>query len=137
MHRSALPGVIVFAVGVACLAFSGGLGGVVGQGGRHALLLLGGLVATIVGIVLLAPLGISVLRADAGPRMPVAVRIALRDMVRYRARSGAALAATTFAVFMAMAICIVASTRFGNTSAPNTLITAYAVSTYHLQGQLN
>jgi len=46
--------------------------------------------------------------------MPVAVRIALRDLVRYRARSGAALAATTFAVFLAMAICIVASTRFGN-----------------------
>ena len=114
VHRSTLPGVIVFGGGVACLAFSGGLGGVAGQGGRHALLLLGGLVAVIVGIVLLAPLGISVLAAGAGPRMPVAVRIALRDLVRYRARSGAALAATTFAVFLAMAICIVASTRFGN-----------------------
>src|SRR5262249_37041619 len=114
VHRSALPGVIVFAGGVACLAFAGGLGGVAGQGGRHALLLLGGLVAVIVGIVLLAPLGISVLAAGAGPRMPVAVRIALRDLVRYRARSGAALAATTFAVFLAMAICIVASARFGN-----------------------
>ena len=115
VHRSALPGVIVFAVGVACLAFTGGLAGVAGQGhagqGR-ALLLLGGLVATIVGIVLLAPLAISVLAAGAGPRMPVAVRIALRDLVRYRARSGAALAATTFAVFLAMGICIVASTRF-------------------------
>ena len=114
VHRSTLPGVIVFGGGVACLAFSGGLGGVAGQGGRHALLLLGGLVATIVGIVLLAPLGISVLAAGTGLRMPVAVRIALRDLVRYRARSGAALAATTFAVFLAMAICIVASTRFGN-----------------------
>ena len=113
-HRSALPGAIVFAVGVVCLAFSGGLGGVVGQGGRHALLLLGGLLATIVGIVLLAPLGISVLAAGAGPRMPAAVRIALRNLVRYRARSGAALAATTFAVFLAMAICLVAATRFGN-----------------------
>ena len=117
VHRSALPGVIVFAVGVACLAFTGGLAGVAGQGhaaqGR-ALLLLGGLVATIVGIVLLAPLAISVLAAGAGPRMPVAVRIALRDLVRYRARSGAALAATTFAVFLAMGICLVASTRFDN-----------------------
>ncbi len=115
VHRSALPGVIVFAAGVVCLAFTGGLAGVAGQGhagqGR-ALLLLGGLVATIVGIVLLAPLAISVLAAGAGPRMPVAVRIAVRDLVRYRARSGAALAATTFAVFLAMGICIVASTRF-------------------------
>ena len=32
VHRSALPGVIVFAVGVACLAFTGGLAGVAGQG---------------------------------------------------------------------------------------------------------
>ena len=42
-----------------------------------------------------------------GPRLPVAVRIALRDLVRYRARSGAALAATTFAMFLAMGICLV------------------------------
>ena len=121
VHRSAVPGVIVFAVGVACLAFAGGLAGVAGHGhagqGR-ALLLLGGLVATIVGIVLLAPLAISVLAAGAGPRMPVAVRIALRALVRYRARSGAALAATTFAVFLAMGICLVASISFGNPLDP-------------------
>ncbi len=112
VHRSALPGVIVFAGGVACLAFTGGWTGA--GGGKDALLLLGGLVATIVGILLLAPLAVSVLAAGAGPRLPVAIRIALRDLVRYRARSGAALAATTFAVFLAMAICLVASIQFGN-----------------------
>ncbi len=121
VHRSALPGVIVFAAGVACLAFAGGLAGVAGHGhagqGR-ALLLLVGLVAVIVGIVLLAPLAISVLAAGAGPRLPVAIRIALRDLVRYRARSGAALAATTFAVFLAMGICLVASISFGNPLDP-------------------
>ncbi len=68
------------------------------------------LVAVIAGIVLLAPLAISMLRASS--RLPVAIRIALRDLVRYRARSGAALAATTFAVFLAMSICLVASTKF-------------------------
>ena len=121
VHRSAVPGVIVFAVGIACLAFTGGLTGVAGHGhagqGR-ALLLLVGLVAVIVGIVLLAPLAISVLAAGAGPRLPVAIRIALRDLVRYRARSGAALAATTFAVFLAMGICLVASISFGNPLDP-------------------
>ena len=120
-HRSAVPGVIVFAVGVACLAFTGGLAGVAGHGqagqGR-ALLLLVGLVGVIVGIVLLAPLAISVLAAGAGPWLPVAIRIALRDLVRYRARSGAALAATTFAVFLAMGICLVASISFGNPLDP-------------------
>jgi len=112
VHRSALPGVIVFAGGVACLAFTGGWTGA--GGGSHALLLLVGLVAVIVGILLLAPLSVSVLAAGAGPRLPVAIRIALRDLVRYRARSGAALAATTFAVFLAMAICLVASIQFEN-----------------------
>ena len=54
------------------------------------------------------------LAAGAGPRLPVAIRIALRDLVRYRARSGAALAAVTFAVFLATGICLVASIRFDN-----------------------
>ena len=112
VHRSALPGVIVFAGGVACLALTGGWTGA--GGGRDALLLLVGLVAVIVGILLLAPLFVSVLAAGASPRLPVAIRIALRDLVRYRARSGAALAATTFAVFLATAICLVASIQFAN-----------------------
>jgi putative ABC transport system permease protein len=123
VHRSALPGVIVFAAGLACLASAGGLNGVAsdngphgggGGGNGHALFLLAGLVITITGICLLAPLAISVLAAGAGSRLPVAIRIALRDLVRYRARSGAALAATTFAVFLAMGICVVAGIRFDN-----------------------
>jgi putative ABC transport system permease protein len=85
-----------------------------GGGNGHALFLLAGLVITITGVCLLAPLAISVLGAGAGSRLPVAIRIALRDLVRYRARSGAALAAATFAVFLAMGICIVASIRFDN-----------------------
>jgi putative ABC transport system permease protein len=97
-------------------------GGPSGQSSHNTLLLLGGPVAVVVGIFLLAPLAISLLSAGAGPRLPVAIRIALRDLVRYRARSGAALAATTFAVFLATAICIVASTQFEsplNPAGPN------------------
>ena len=112
VHRTVLPGVIVFAVGVVCLATAGGLAGASGKGGPPALHLAAGLVAVIVGIVLLAPLAISMLRASS--RLPVALRIALRDLVRYRARSGAALAATTFAVFLAMGICVVTSVQFEN-----------------------
>jgi putative ABC transport system permease protein len=122
VHRSALPGVIAFAAGLACLASAGGLNGVAGYNGPgsggggngHALFLLAGLVITIAGVCLLAPLAISVLAAGAAPRLPVAIRIALRDLVRYRARSGAALAATTFAVFLAMGICVIASIKFDN-----------------------
>ena len=114
----------MFAAGLCCLALSGGLNamgggngphsGGGGAGNGHALLLLAGLAATITGVCLLAPLAIGVLATGAGQRLPVAIRIALRDLVRYRARSGAALAATTFAVFLAMGICIVASIRFDN-----------------------
>jgi len=115
VHRTVLPGVIVFAVGVVCLATAGGLAGAGGHGAGPALHLVAGLVAVIVGIVLLAPLAISMLRASS--RLPVAIRIALRDLVRYRARSGAALAATTFAVFLAMGICVVTSVQFENVLA--------------------
>jgi putative ABC transport system permease protein len=115
LHRSAAPGIIVFALGVVGLAFAGGPSG---QGSHNTLLLLGGPVAVVVGIFLLAPLAISLLAAGASPRLPVPIRIALRDLVRYRARSGAALAATTFAVFLAMAICIVVSTQFENPLNP-------------------
>ena len=61
---------------------------------------------------LLAGVCVSVLGEAAGPRSPVAVRIALRDLARYRARSGAALAAVSFAVFLAMLSTLGASFRF-------------------------
>jgi putative ABC transport system permease protein len=96
---------------VLCLLFSGGWSA---NSGPSALLLLGGLVGTVTGMFLLAPLCVIVLSRLAGPRSPVAVRIALRDLVRYRSRSGAALAAVSFAVFLAVLIAIIASVRFGN-----------------------
>jgi putative ABC transport system permease protein len=111
VHRSGISGFALLGAGVGCLAFSGGWAG---SGGTDMLLLLIGLVAFIVGMFLLAPLCIKALAAGAGPRAPVAVRIALRDLLRYRARSGAALAATIFAVFLAMLICLIASVRFTN-----------------------
>jgi putative ABC transport system permease protein len=114
VHRSAVPGLVLVGGGVTCLFFSGGWGG---NSGSDTLFLLGGLIAIIAGIFLLAPLCVAMLAAATGtqgPRMPVAVRIALRDLARYRARSGAALAAVSFAVFLAMLICIITSVRFSN-----------------------
>jgi putative ABC transport system permease protein len=111
VHRSAPPGLILLAGGVLCLLFSGGWSA---NSGSAALLLLGGLVGTVTGMFLLAPLCVATLSRLAGPRAPVAARIALRDLVRYRARSSAALAAVSFAVFLAVLISIIASVRFGN-----------------------
>jgi putative ABC transport system permease protein len=111
VHRSVLPGLIFLTVGIVALSLSGGWAG---NGGKDTLLLLTGLIGVVTGIFRFAPVCIAVLSAAAGRRVPVAVRIALRDLVRYRARSGAALAAVSFATFLAMLICIVASVRFSN-----------------------
>jgi putative ABC transport system permease protein len=108
VRRPAKLGVGLLVAGVFFLAISGGLGS---QSAGNLLL---GMAAIAVGISLLAPLCLVLLTGFAGPRAPVAIRIALRDLVRYQARSGAALAATCFAVFLAMLICMVASIRFAD-----------------------
>jgi len=108
VHRSAGLGVGLLAAGLFLLAVSGGWSGHDSGG------LLLGLAAIAIGMPLLAALCVAVLTDAVGMRVPVAVRIALRDLVRYQARSGAALAATSFAVFLAILVCIIASVRFSN-----------------------
>jgi putative ABC transport system permease protein len=104
VHRSARKGLITLAAGLVLLLLTGGAGG---PGAR-----LIGLIATATGMCLLAGTCVTVLGGAAGPRSPAAVRIALRDLARYRARSGAALAAVSFAVFLAMLFILGASFRF-------------------------
>jgi putative ABC transport system permease protein len=67
-----------------------------------------GSLSTIIGVLLFSPL---IVRMSAGPaaRLPVAARLALRDVARYQARSGAALAAVSLAFGMAASITIIAS----------------------------
>ena len=72
-----------------------------------------GLIALCVAIVLLAPALLAVVAA-AGKRAPVAIRLALRDLARYRARSGPALAAISLATLIAVIVCIVSAARFGD-----------------------
>jgi putative ABC transport system permease protein len=61
-------------------------------------------------MLLLAPLGITALAALAG-RAPAAIRLALRDLARYQARSGAALAAASLAVGIAATITVIAAAQ--------------------------
>jgi putative ABC transport system permease protein len=110
VHRSAVPGAIVLVVATLMLAFSGGWGG---NGGKDTLFQLVGLVATAVGLLLLAPLAISLLGVGAR-RAPVAIRIAFRDLARYRSRSGAALAATSFAILIAMLVTLITTGRYAD-----------------------
>lgn len=110
VHRSAVPGVVLVSLGVVLLVFSGGWGS---NGGKGTLFQLGGLLACAVGQLLLAPLVVAMLGANAR-RAPIGLRIALRDLARYQARSGAALAATSFAVLIAMLIILITTGRFAD-----------------------
>lgn len=90
-----------------------GVGQAGGQGGNAMPELALGLVLLVVAIVLLAPALLTVVAA-AGRHAPVAVRLALRDLARYRARSGPALAAISLATLIAVITCVVSAARFGN-----------------------
>ncbi|HEX6453543.1 MAG TPA: FtsX-like permease family protein [Trebonia sp.] len=93
-------------------AAGAGAGGGGGQSNGMGELVLG-FVTLTVAIVLLAPALLAVVAA-IGKRSPIAVRLALRDLARYRARSGPALAAISLATLIAVIICVASAARFGN-----------------------
>jgi putative ABC transport system permease protein len=88
-------------------------GGGSGSQSQLFLLLIVGLVALCAGVVLVGPTCLALL-ASAVRRGPVVVRLALRDLSRYRARSGAALGAISLSVLIAVIACVIAAGRFGN-----------------------
>jgi putative ABC transport system permease protein len=98
-RHSAIAATALIAVGIGCLALS--------NRDRPALI-VGGLLATIFGTLLLGPLAIRTFSAVAG-RVSITPRLALRDLARYQARSGAALAAVTLALGIAATVVVTAS----------------------------
>jgi putative ABC transport system permease protein len=71
-------------------------------------LLLAGVVAFVLAVLLIGPLAIRAL-AVAGARLPIAARLALRDLSRYRARSASALAAIGVGLGIAVAVLVIAT----------------------------
>ncbi len=110
VHRSALPGIVLLVVAGLLLSYSGSGNGN-GSGGAPELVF--GLVALVVAVLLLSPLCLTLL-GRFGRRAPIAVRLALRDLARYRARSGSALAAISLGVLIAVLVCVLSAQRFGN-----------------------
>jgi putative ABC transport system permease protein len=98
-HHSAIVAAVLIAAGIGSLVFSD-------RSSRP--LIIAGILATILGTLLLAPLAIRLFARTAG-HAPIAARLALRDLARYQARSGAALAAITLALGIAAAVVIVAA----------------------------
>ncbi len=108
VRRSAVPGVVVLIVAFLLFALSGASG----SGGGPKWLVLG-LVCLIAAIVLLSPMFLALL-GRIGVRAPVSMRLALRDLARYRARSGSALAAITIGILIAVIVSGAAAARYGN-----------------------
>jgi putative ABC transport system permease protein len=115
--RSPRTGLLFLAGGLFVLFFSGGWSG----GGGDAYLVIAAMIACVIACALLAPFVVDRLARFAW-RAPLATRLALRDLVRYRSRSGAAMAAVSFAVFIATLAIVIASVRFDDSLdyiAPN------------------
>ena len=104
-RRPAALGGALLAIGLAGVALS--------HQGKTPPLIIGGLALTAVGVLLLGPLAIGAL-AVVGARSPLAIRLALRDLARYRARSGAALAAISLVTGIVAAIAISAAAAAQN-----------------------
>lgn len=117
VSRSLRPGLIFLVAGLFVLFASGGWGG--GQNAGY--LVIAGLLCCEVACALLAPFIVDKL-ARLAWRAPLASRLALRDLARYRSRSGSALAAVSFAVFIATVVIVIASIQFHDAldyNAPN------------------
>lgn len=108
IHRSFIPGVLALVIGFVFFSLSGA-----GNEGSGVIWLVPGFIALITGIILVSPFFLALL-ARIGRRAPVAVRLALRDLSRYRARSGSALSAISVGVLIAVVICAVAVARYSN-----------------------
>ena len=111
VHRSALPGIAFLVIAFLLLGYSSG------TGSGRILELLPGIVALIPAVILLAPFFLARLGGIAR-WTPVAVRIALRDLARYRARSGSALAAVSIGVMIAVIIAVFAQARYSDVWDP-------------------
>ncbi len=107
IRHSAIAAAALIAVGIGCLALSNR---------DSAPLLVAGIVATILGCLLLGPPAIRIFSGVAG-RVSIAPRLALRDLARYQARSGAALAAITLALGIAATFVVVASAEEAKSAA--------------------
>ena len=111
-----LTGLVFLAISFILMGIAGsGIARSTGPGSQNSRLfaLVLGFIALTVGVVLLSPALLGVLARLARPA-PVTVRLALRDLARYRARSGAALGAISLSLLIAVIICVVAAARFGD-----------------------
>jgi putative ABC transport system permease protein len=125
-ERSALLAVGLVVAGALALNVGSDIAPGDGPTAFQSVLLVGGTIAVIAGVLLVSPLVIRGIGRLAA-RLPVASRLALRDLSRYQARSGAALAAIGLAlgipaVIMASTAAAQNADPFGNLAADQMLV---------------
>ncbi len=108
VRRSVVPGVVFLVIAFALLSFASVSGGA----SPNTPFLVFGLIALIPAVILLAPFCLA-FAARIGRLMSIGPRLALRDLYRYRARSGTAMAAISVAVLAAVVTAAAASLRYG------------------------
>ena len=124
-RHSAIAATALLAVGVALLALSNR---------DRPVLIVGGIVASIFGALLMGPLAIRIFSSLAG-RVAIAPRLALRDLVRFQARSGAALAAVTLALGIAASVVVVASAESAKKASQPPTLTDREIRVYLNEAQ--
>ncbi len=132
VRRSAIPGLLLLVIAFILFGLSGASAN--GNGGLPKLAL--GLVVLIIAVILLAPFCLAVL-ARLGNRAPISARLALRDLSRYRARSGSALAAISIGILIAVIISVAAAARYASAldyAGPNLASNQLIVYTPNGQG---
>jgi putative ABC transport system permease protein len=108
-HGFAALGAVALVVGLGCLYLA--------KQTKPAFI-IAGVLATAIALLLLAPVGITVIGRLAH-FAPLAPRLAMRDLARYRARSGAALAAISLATGIAAAIAVAAAASAAKAAEPS------------------
>ncbi len=120
------------------LGLAGASVGTAGGGGSGALKALAlGLLLLAAGMIMLAPAALGAV-AWLGRGAPISVRLALRDLSRYRARSGPALAAIALATLIAVIVCVEAAGRLSNSldyAGPNLAPSQLAIYPASAPGQ--
>ncbi|MCX4974614.1 FtsX-like permease family protein [Streptomyces sp. NBC_00620] len=109
-HRSALLAAVLFIAGIGVLAWAGK---------TRPWPVAGATLLTALAVLFAAPGAVRVL-AMTGARAPIAVRLALRDLARHPARSGAAVAAISLALGVP-AVLVIVLTGFQSTPTTGNL----------------
>ncbi|MGH8836149.1 MAG: ABC transporter permease, partial [Actinomycetes bacterium] len=120
-RRSAALAAVAACVGAVCLYIGGHMaaaGGTEGPSWGNLALILAGVLALVVGLLLASPPAIRLLAAGT-KWLPVAGRLALSDLSRYRARSGSALAAISLVLAIAVTIIVTTTAAQATTAAGN------------------